>query len=539
MQKFFFPRPWMAAAFLAGSLSITLGGANAQPNTGEPQRVSTGQIITPLAPIGARFQALNPNLADNPSYTAGQAVTTAVSPDGKTLLILTSGYNLVAFTSGANAGNENTADSNEYVFVFDISSGNPVQKQALQVPNTYSGLAFNPNGLEFYVAGGADDDVHIYGLSGGVWAEIAGSPVPLGHYAAANPALGNAGGLGLITQPMASGLAVSQNGQTIVVANYENDSISILSLTSSGWVKSGEFDLRPGVISPATGTGVSGGTFPYWVSIVGNSTAYISSIRDREIDVVNISGTPSLITRVTVSGNPNRSVLSRDQKTLYVAEDNSDSVAVINTATNQLIGEIKAGAPVESPFFGAGHKRFNGANPNSLALSPDGRTLYVTDGGLNAVAVVALDREVEESRVAGLIPTGFYPNSVSVSADGKRLYVVNGKSANGPNPQFCYSGVPVGNGTIPNCPASNQYDWQLTKGGFQTMPTPSLGELSALTQRVLQNDHFDRSLTWEEKNKMEELHKRIQHVIYIIKENRTYDQILGDLAVGNGDPDLT
>jgi YVTN family beta-propeller protein len=531
-------RQSFATSFLAASGLVAVHPAAAQLNTGEPQILSTGQLITPLAPTGARFQPLNPNLADNPEYTAGQAVTTVVSPDGKTLLVLTSGYNLMNFTTGASAGDNNPADSNEYVFVFSISGDYPVQKQVLLVPNTYSGIAFNPNGQQFYVAGGRNDNVHIFGVTGGVWAEITGSPIALGHLASADPALGNYGGLGLETDPMASGLAVSQNGQTLVVANYENDSITVLTQSSSVWSVSAELDLRPGVINPAQ-TGVAGGEFPYWVSIVGNSTAYVTSIRDREVDVVNIAGTPSVIKRIPVPGSPNRSVLSADQTLVYVAQDNSDSIAVISTGTNTVVGEIEVGAPLPTPFPNPGHTTYNGANPNSVALSPDGKTLYVSEGALNAVAVVPLSHDVDDSRVAGLIPTGFYPNSVSVSPDGKRLYIVNGKSANGPNPQYCHNGVPNGEGLTPNCNASNQYDWQLTKAGFQTLPVPSTRELSRLTQKVLENDHFTRTLSWDQQQKMAELHKKIQHVIYIIKENRTYDQILGDLPVGNGDPDIT
>jgi YVTN family beta-propeller protein len=526
---------------IAAACALCAGGwlcnapAYSQLNSGGPQILSTGQLITPLVPRGATYQPLNPKLPDNSSYTAGQAVTTAESPDGKTLLILTSGYNLWAYTSGPNAGNENPADSNEYVFVFDISHGQPVQKQALQVPNTYSGIAFNPSGTQFYVAGGADDIVHVFGLVAGVWAEVQ-TPVALGHYASVDLELGNYGGLGLETEPMASGLGVSQNGQTIVVANYENDSVSVLTKSGSGWGLSAELALRPGVLNPALAT-VPGGEYPYWVSIVGNTTAYVTSIRDREVDVVNIANpaAPTLTTRISVPGNPNRSVLSRDQSLLYVAQDNSDTVAVINTNTNTVLGEIQAGPPL---FTFPGQPHYNGANPNSLALSPDGRTLYVTDGALNAVAVISL-WDGGQGQVTGLIPTGFYPNSVSVSADGRMLYIVNGKSATGPNPLYCHQGVPYTNGESPNCNASNQYDWQLTKAGFQTVPTPSEFELLPLTWQVFQNDHFGPTLSQHDQWKMAQLHQKIQHVIYIIKENRTYDQILGDLPVGNGDPEIT
>ena len=534
-----------SAQTIVAACALGIGGWLCTPsvlgqlNTGGPQILSTGQWITPLAPRGATFQPLNPGLADSPQYTAGQAVTTVMSPDGRTLLILTSGYNLWNYESGPNAGNTNPADSNEYVFVFDISRGSPVHKQVLQIPNTYSGIAFNPSGSQFYVAGGDNDEVHVFGVTGGVWSEVQ-TPVALGHLAVANPELGNYGGLGLETTPLASGLAVSQNGQTIVVANYENDSISILSQSASGWTKTGELDLRPGVIDPGTSTGVPGGEFPYWVSIVGNNAAYVTSIRDREVDVVNIANAaaPALTTRISVPGNPNRSVLSRDQSLLYVAQDNSDSVAVISTSTNTVAGEIKVGPPL-NPFPFHRQKTYNGANPNSLALSPDGRTLYVTDGALNAVAVVSLFGDSGYGRVTGLIPTGFYPNSVSVSPDGRLLYIVNGKSATGPNPGNCHGGVPIADGTTPNCGATNQYDWQLTKAGFQTVPVPFGEEMEQLTQVVFRNDHFGPEWSPEQQGTMAQLHQKIKHIIYIIKENRTYDQVLGDLSVGNGDPEIT
>jgi hypothetical protein len=147
---------------------------------------------------------------------AGQAVTSVTSPDRKTLLVLTSGYSLVNFTSGVNAGSQNSADSTEYLFVYDISSLKPVQKQVIHVPNTYAGIAFSPNGAEFYVPGGVDDNVHIYGISGtGLWSEETGSPVALGHAPSSPVSLG---GVGLGVQPAAAGIAVTGDGTKLVVA---------------------------------------------------------------------------------------------------------------------------------------------------------------------------------------------------------------------------------------------------------------------------------------------------------------------------------
>ncbi|MBO0738039.1 MAG: phosphoesterase, partial [Alphaproteobacteria bacterium] len=144
-----------------------------------PVALPTGQVITPTAAPGSVFQPLNPRLAAEPNYTVGQAESTAVSPDGKTLLILTSGFNLNANPAGTAV---DTASSTEFVFVFDISTGKPNQLQAIPVPNAFSGIAWAPDGTAFYVAGGQDDNVHIYTKSGGVFAEN-GPPIAFHHTA--------------------------------------------------------------------------------------------------------------------------------------------------------------------------------------------------------------------------------------------------------------------------------------------------------------------------------------------------------------------
>ncbi len=520
----------MYRAFTAASLAsicfLVVPQASAQINTGEPQVLSTGQTITPLAPRGASFEPLNPGLADNPGYTVGQAVSTAVSPDFRTLLVLTSGYNLFNYTSGANAGTPIPTDSTEWIFVFDITAGKAVQKQAIPVTNTYNGIVWSPLGNQFYVSGGNKDDVHIYNKQNGAWAEdtAAGSPVALGH----KPTGGvSAGGLGIATPPEAAGIAVSQNGNKLIVADYENDAISTLQKQDGKWVKVAELDLRPG--KEGTGkVGSPGGSYPFWVQIVGNNTAYVSSIRDRQIIVVRNN---TVVERIPVPGQPNKMILNREQTLLYVAQDNSNTIAVIDTSNNKVIEQI----PVQVPTVAGNTNTPNylGANPNSLALSPDESTLYVTAGGLNAVAVVKL-RGSGSSTFEGLIPTGFYPNSVSLNSDGTTMYVVNGKSAIGPNPQYC------DDSQSSKCDASNQYIWQLTKAGFQTLPVPGPAELATLTKKVISNDHLNGpQLTAAQQATMNFLHNNIKHVIYIIKENRTYDQVLGDLEVGNGDPTIT
>ena len=494
---------------------------------------NSSQQITPTAPPDSRFDPLNPGLTDFPAYTAGQAVTIATSPDRNTLLILTSGYNLLNAASGTTLGNQINADSTEYVFIYDITNNTPVKTQVIQVPNTYQGIVFDPSGKTFYVSGGVSDNVHIYDLGTSGWMERTGSPVSLGHNIAACAALLGCGN-GLAVLPEAAGIAITADGSTLVVANYYNDSISILKNANSVWTKSGELDLRPGKENAAN-AGVPGGEYPVWVSITGNSTAYISSIRDREIDVVSLTGTPAVTARIKVTGQPNKMTLNNAQTLLYVAEDQSDSVAVINTAKNTLVSEIPVGAP---GHLLNGTANLTGNNTNNVALSRDEQTLYVTNGNTNNVAVVSLTNPYGLALVTGMIPTGRYPNAVSVSKDGTYMYVVNGKSPTGPNTAFCYTG-----GVTPRnqaaCNGSNQYDLQLLKAGFQSFPIPDATDLAKLTAQVVTNNNFGRALSERDNAKMQALASKIQHVIYIIKENRTYDQILGDLPVGNGDPDLT
>jgi YVTN family beta-propeller protein len=187
-----------------------------------------------------------------------------------------------------------------------------------------------------------------------------------------------------------------------------------------------ELDLRPGKVNPAN-SGVPGGEYPFWVVVTNAGVAYISSVQDREIDVAQLSGSQmSFFTRITVSGNPNKMILDSTQAHLYVAEDNTDQVDVINTSTNQVVSSISTAGP--KGIIGS-LDTYHGFIPNGLTLSPDGKTLYVTNGGINSLAVIDLAKT--PNAVAGLIPTGYYPSDVAISNDGKNLYVVNAKSVTG------------------------------------------------------------------------------------------------------------
>ena len=514
----------IANLFIA-TLVIAPGAAGQVPIAQQMNIPNTGQQITPLSPKGAQFTYLNPGLANYPNHVVGQAVSAITSPDHKTMLVLTSG-DYGVFTS---AGNSDPGASTEWVFVFNITKPAPVQKQAIQIKNTYNGIVFDPGGKAFYVAGGRDDSVHVYTTTGaaGLWAEAPGSPIALGHSS-------QAGG----TRPAAAGIAITADGTRLVVTNYENDSISVLTRSGDAWKKTADLDLRPGVINPAQ-SGTPGGGYPFWVTIAGNGTAYVSCMRDREIDVVDItSAVPALTTRIRLKGQPLKSTLDAAQATLYVAEDQTDSVAAIRTANNTVSAEVSVAAP--AGIIPASRSGLSGNNTNSVTLSLDGRTLYATNGNTNNVAVVSVALLTGANPVLGLIPTGQYPNAVVLSGDGKYLYVVNGKSPAGPNAGHCKGGGSVLPGlTAAGCKESNGYSLQLTKAGLQSLPTPAAGQLAALTRQVAVNNHYQASETPAAAATMNFLANNIKHIVYIIKENRTYDQVLGDLAYSNAAPALT
>lgn len=520
------------AFFFGGSVRYAAG----QKQPSDAQIMPSGQLITPLAPRGSKFSQLNPGLTDFPDYTVGQAVNTVLSPDGDTLLILTSGFNRLNDAQG----HREAADSNEYVFVFDVSHHRLRKKQVLEVPNTFCGLAFAPDSSHFYVSGGVDDDVHVFSRSKGVWAE-AGPPIPLGHTAIA----------GYHGHPMVAGVAVSADSKTVVAADIAHDAISVIDADRK--VKIGELVLRPaevqvsgaqagvGINSAAENGAVSSGAAdlkhgesPFGVAIKGDTTVYVSSESDREIEVVDIvkPTSPRLIARIPVAGNPNNLLLNRAQTRLFVAADNSDRISVIDTGTNAVIEQIRTTAPAG---ILRGPAQLPGAAPNSLALSPAEDALYVTNGGMNAIAVISL-QDGSAHRVIGLIPTGWYPQSISVSRDGKRLYDVNSKSDPGPNPgNFAH---PKPQAKSPAGKAANEYILQLEKAGLQSVPVPSRKQLAWLTQRVAANDFLNTAPNPQDDLTMAALRSHIRHVIYIVKENRTYDQVLGDLDRGDGDPSL-
>jgi YVTN family beta-propeller protein len=208
---------------------------------------------------------------------------------------------------------------------------------------------------------------------------------------------------------------------------------------------------------------------------------------------------------------------------LYVANGNSDTVSIIDTRTGSVVQAIAV-----TPF----HEHKIGLAPTAVALSPDAKTLFVALGGANAVAVYSLPA----GTLRGLIPTSWYPTSLDVSADGRTIAVGS------------LFGVGSGNGRVSGMTGRYVHSY---RGAVNVIPVPSDAELAAYTTSVAQNnrltlraDSATASLVPRRNVPARAVPERpgepslIDHVVYIVRENRTYDQILGDVPKGAGDSSL-
>jgi YVTN family beta-propeller protein len=220
--------------------------------------------------------------------------------------------------------------------------------------------------------------------------------------------------------------------------------------------------------------------------------------------------------QIDVGLHPSGLVLSPDKARLYVACANSDTVSVIDTARDVLAEEINVRLRKELPF---------GSGPNALAVSPDGSRLYVANGTDNAVCVVSIG---SPSEIVGFIPTGWYPGSIAIDGRGERIFVANIKG--------------IGSRSHAESPDGRSVLDFL--GSISVIPMPSDRELAKMTRVVEDNNSLDILL-----ENLAATHTQaaasprstsaasipaFTHVIYIIRENRTYDQVLGDVTKGDG-----
>ena len=240
---------------------------------------------------------------------------------------------------------------------------------------------------------------------------------------------------------------------------------------------------------------------------------------------------------IPVGDNPNDLSLTHNGKFLFVSNANDNSVSVISVAQNRVVETLNTALYPDSP---------TGSTANSLALSDDEKTLYIANADNNCLAVFDVS-DPGNSKSKGFIPTGWYPTCVRVVKN--TIFVANGKgltskaNPNGPNPTSKREGVAYQKGSKKKVKV--QYIGGLFTGMLQAISTPDVEQQGIYSQLVYKNSPYSKEKemvsTGEQGNpvpsKVGAL-SPVKYVFYIIKENRTYDQVLGDIPEGNGDSSL-
>ena len=245
---------------------------------------------------------------------------------------------------------------------------------------------------------------------------------------------------------------------------------------------------------------------------------------------------------IDVGLHPSGLAWDEKHQRLYVANSNSDSISIVDTATNRLLETIAV-----QPF----KRKVAGAAPESVALSPDHTTLYAACAGINAVAVI--DLAASHPHLAGLIPTGWYPDDVAVSPDGKIIAVSTllGVGSGWNSPKLLAR--ERREGMKPELNMHRRYV-HADRGTVHLIAVPDPEELSRYSVAVAENNHMSLRGELQAAGELQAKPNvnakprpvparmgepsTIDHVVYIIKENRSYDQYFGSLGKGNGDPSL-
>ena len=380
--------------------------------------------------------------------------------------------------------------------VIDRATGSITQ--SLMQPSTFLGLAFSADGGMLYASGADQDVVYLYR-----WVDERATLAD--SIALATRAPKSHG------TKYPAGLALSVDGGRLYVAEHVGDSLAVVDLASKRVIAR----FRTGHL-------------PYAVAASPDGLVYVSNWDAGTVSVFQDSaGTVYDRGRITAGRHPSALLLNHDGSRLYVACASTDRVAVVDTRSRSVLTELLDPPP-------AGPRE--GSTPNALALSSDETRLFVAEADANAVAVFDLMQETSgvatahgDDHLEGRIPVGWYPTSVLVAGDS--LFVSNGKGrgtvANPQGPQPIVS--PEHKGI-----AKAQYTLSLLRATLTRAAVvhASKDQLASLTTRVSRANGWDNPATAVPR------YPPIEHVLFIIKENRTYDQVLGDMRQGDGDTTL-
>lgn len=541
------PRQSTYALLTACLLFGLLGGVSFSAGPDEP--ASQGRPITPAG-------SLVRDLTTRQAAVGALPVDLVRSPDklgpggeGRFLLAVNSGYGL-QFNAAGNRGQQSLA-------VIDLNAKPAAVVQNVYFPSPQSvnvGVVFAPAPNEdgsypLYVSGGFENKIWIFRFQPEGQTPITpASPGPnttieapfidvSGFAFAANSPRYNSDRAPVYP----SGIAISPDGNTLFVANNLGDSLGIIE-DLRGARKIVRIDLRK---DPSGEHFV----YPYSVVVVHDrlavSKVYVSCWNDNAVAVVYPNKPAQPVSRVQVGRHPTVMLLNPEQTRLYVANSNDDSVSVIDTRTDKEIERISVRLSEGVP---------PGNSPEGLALRGD--DLYVANAHSNSVAVVELSRKArgeasseqeDRSIVRGFIPTGQYPSAIAVA--GQTLFIGNGKGTGVQNSSL----VVDNSGRVPNAPndrfpvgtglankQGGQYSASVVIGNISAVNLPDDPALARYTQQVMRNN----GLLGPRQTRLFPGRSPIKHVIYVIKENRTYDQVFGDVeksgdgTKADGDPSL-
>jgi len=428
-----------------------------------------------------------------------------LSPNGKQLLVANGGAGIQSLQ------------------VVDTATSQVSQTIEYDVPDSvFVGLAYSPDGTKAYASGGGKNVVHTYAVgSDGLLTKT--GDIDLRPLSQSTP---------LGTGPWPVGISLSPDGKTLYVADNLANDVSVWD-TGTGTLKG-----RAPV-----------GSFPYTplVSRDGKKV-FVSNWGDATVSVLDSASLQAMAT-IPVGEHPSAMTLGAGDL-LFVSDSNSDAVSVVHTARAKETARVSLAPYPNAPLS---------TSPQGLSVSPDNRTLYVADAGADEVAVIGLDDAGEPTGgVRGRIPTAWYPTTVLARAEGRGIFVTNAKGLgagpnNGPlNPNPTRVNPPIIDGVTGyndkycNCTFDN-YSGSMIVGTLSTVEVPHDGLLPIYSERVARNNHYsdlDRGLQAAQRDPLGPVPlpggaSPIKHVIYIIKENRTFDQVFGDAPVGDRDPSLT
>lgn len=407
----------------------------------------------------------------------------AVSPSGKYVAISNNGYGKQTITL-VDAVHDSVLDNHE-------------------IPSALVGLKFSSNNKYLYVSGGYSDKIFTYAILHSKLVKldsiVVGAPWPKGK-------------IGLM------GLDVDNAKNRIYAVTKEDDALYIGDLNTNKIVKRVPLDAEgyTCLLSP------------------DKKLLYISIWGGGKVEIYDIPG-GKIIGDIKTESHPNDMALTKNGRYLFVANANVNSVSVIDTKKRKVLENLTASLYPNAPA---------GTTPNGVALSKDGKTLYIANADNNDLAVFDVSHP-GHSHSIGFIPTGWYPTCVRVN--GNILYVSNGKGLSSfPDPNGLN---PLGYPTVHEKGVKTEgpvlYTGSMFKGKLAILPVPNQPLLNVYSRAVYQNTPYstqiENSPSGETGNPIPQKvgePSPIKHVFYILKENRTYDQVLGDMKRGNGDSSL-